>query len=931
MKVPISWLKDFVDITMSIEELAERLTLAGLEVGGIQYLGLPGADLEWDRDLLVLGHLLKVEPHPDADRLVLATVDIGRGEPETVVTGAPNLFQYRGRGDLRKLGLKSPFVMEGATVYDGHSEEPGKKMKLKGRAIRGIMNRHMLCSEKELGLSDDHGGIILTDSESAPPGTPLVDVWGDAVLDIDLTPNLIRCANILGVAREVAALTGQKLRYPDTTLPAAEGVPLSDQLIIETTEPDLNPRFVAILIKGIEVKPSPYWLQRRLRLAGQRPINNIVDVSNYVMLEIGQPNHAFDWDVLRRRALEYASPPAPPKGGEINEVPSAGGLGGTTNEPKVKIITRLAEPGESILTLDGKTHRLPDFSILVTDPKSNLSIGGIMGGGESEVSETSRNILLEAAAWNFINIRRTSQALGIYSEAAYRFSRGIHPAQALLGARRGAKLMAELAGGTLAPGVLDYYPKPADEVIIDLPQAEVTRLLGLELSVGEIKTILESLEFSVEVINHPSPGVRVTVPDHRLDIGDEPTTGQADLVEEIARIYGYDRLPVTEIADELPPQRNNTGLSREERTRDLLVQCGLQEVITYRLTTRQAEARVLGRDYVAQAGYITLANPSTPERSVMRHSVLNSVLEAAAENTKNSERVQLFEVGQIYIFGRASFASEDAHSSENKQGVAEGNALGYPGFSFSVSSQQGLSDSSVIARREASSDADAVADEDGILPHEPRRLVMVMTGPREAGGWLPADPTPVDFYDLKGVVESLLAGLHVGTVSYKPAKHPAFYPGRTTEVEVNGALLGLLGQLHPRLIEAYDLKVGDDQAVLAADFDLEALLAHVPDGHVVRSVPRYPPVQQDIALIVDETVPADRVESLILQSGQPLVTSATLFDVFRGEQIGAGKKSLAYSLTFQSEESTLTDKVVAKQQAKIIKRVESELGAKLRG
>ena len=864
MKVPISWLKDFVDIPLSIEELAERLTLAGLEVGGIQYIGLPGADLEWDRDLLVLGHLLKVEQHPDADRLVLATVDIGRGEPETVVTGAPNLFQYRGQGDISALELKSPFVMEGATVYDGHSDEPGKKMKLKGRAIRGIMNRHMLCSEKELGLSDDHGGIILTDSEPSPPGTPLVDVWGDAVLDIDLTPNLIRCANILGIAREIAALTGQKLRYPDTTLPAPQGTPLSDQLVIETTEPDLNPRFVAILINGIEVKPSPYWLQRRLRLAGQRPINNIVDVSNYVMLEMGQPNHAFDWDVLRRRAQEYASPL----------------LGETEGEPtpdrKVKIITRLATPGETALTLDGKTHRLPDFSILVTDPKSNLSIGGIMGGGESEVSETSRNILLEAAAWNFINIRRTSQALGIYSEAAYRFSRGIHPAQALFGARRGAKLMVELAGGTLAPGVLDYYPKPADEVIIDLPQAEVTRLLGIELSVSEIKSILELLEFGVEVISQPTPGVRVTVPDHRLDIAAEAVTGQADLIEEIARIYGYDRVPVTEIADELPPQRNNTGLIREERTRDLLAQCGLQEVITYRLTTREAEARVLGRDYVEQAAYVTLANPSTPERAVMRHSVLNSVLEVAAENTKNSERVQIFEVGQLYLPDPAG------------QGEA------------------------------------------AWLPREPRRLAIVMTGPREAAGWLPADTTPVDFFDLKGVVDAWLDGLHVGAASYTPAKHLAFYPGRTAEVKIKGTSIGLLGQLHPRLVEAYDLQVENDQPVLIADFDLEALLAHVPDGHVVRSVPRYPPVQQDIALVVDETVPADRVEALILQTGQPLVTSAVLFDVFRGEQIGAGKKSLAYSLTFQSEESTLTDKVVAKQQTKIVKRLESELGAKLR-
>ncbi|HXV97763.1 MAG TPA: phenylalanine--tRNA ligase subunit beta, partial [Anaerolineae bacterium] len=452
MKVPISWLKEFVDITLSIEELAERLTLAGLEVGSIRYVGVEGADLVWDREKLVLAHLLKVEQHPQADRLVLATVDIGAAQPETVVTGAPNLFQFVGQGDISQLGLKSPFVMEGATVYDGHAKEPGVKMKLRGREIRGIMNRHMLCSEKELGLSDDHEGIVLT-SDGARPGTPIVDLWGDAVLDIDITPNIIRCASILGIAREVAALTGQKLRYPDTTLPAArkEKRPLAERLIIETTEPELNPRFVAILIEGITIKASPYWMQHRLRLAGMRPINNIVDISNYVMLEMGQPNHAFDWDVLRRRAQKYNPPPMRKAEG--------------ADEP-VKIITRLAKPGETVLTLDGKMHAMPNFSILVTDPQGNLSIGGIMGGGESEVSEQSQNILLEAASWNFINIRRTSQALNIKSEASYRFSRGVHPSQAMFGALRGAKLMAELAGGTIANGVLDYYPNPAQTVVV---------------------------------------------------------------------------------------------------------------------------------------------------------------------------------------------------------------------------------------------------------------------------------------------------------------------------------------------------------------------------------------------------------------------------------------------------------------------------------
>ncbi|MCB0173534.1 MAG: phenylalanine--tRNA ligase subunit beta, partial [Anaerolineae bacterium] len=769
MKVPISWLKDFVDITLPIEELAERLTLAGLEVGGIHKIGLPGADLEWERDKLVLAHLLKVEQHPEADRLVLATVDIGAAEPETVVTGAPNLFEYVGQGDISHLGLKSPFVMEGATVYDGHAKEPGAKMVLKGRKIRGIMNRHMLCSEKELGLSDEHEGIILTATEDAPPGTPLLDLWGDAVLDIDLTPNLIRTGNILGVAREVAALTGQTLRYPDTTLPSTEGVPVNDQLVIETTEPELNPRFVAILVNGITIKPSPYWMQRRLRLAGQRPINNIVDISNYVMLEMGQPNHTFDWDVLRRRANEYAGPNGP-----------------------VKIITRLAESGEKVTTLDDKTHTMPDFSILVTDPKGNLSIGGIMGGGESEISDASQNVLLEAAAWNFINIRRTSQALNIYSEAAYRFSRGTHPSLAMFGALRGAKLLADIAGGVIAPGILDYYPNPPETVTVELPQAEVTRLIGIELSVEAIKQILESLEFQVEISPSPhlqSPVLHVTVPDHRLDISAEPVTGRADLVEEIARIYGYDRVPVTEMTDELPPQRNNLPFEREERTRDLLIQIGLQEVITYRLTTPEVEARVLGKDYVEKATYVTLANPSTPERSVMRHSVLNSVLEIVAENSKRHAHVELFEVGHIYL--------------PNPNGAGEA----------------------------------------AILPDEKRRLVIAMTGPRSEMSWLPTDIELMDFFDLKGVIESLLDGLHLDQVAFKPAQHHAFYPGRVADLEINGQSVGLLGQLHPYVVEAYDIQIEDDQPVLAADFDLDALLAHVPDLYAVRSVPRFPPVQ----------------------------------------------------------------------------------------
>lgn len=861
MKVPISWLKDYVDITVPVEELAERLTLAGLEVTGIQYFGLPAGEgvrsnhLVWDRELVVLGHVLRVDPHPDADRLVLATVDIGAAEPEVVVTGAPNLFPYLGQGDIGQLELKSPFAMEGTTLYDGHKE--GKQlMTLKGRQIRGIMNRHMLCSEKELGISDEHEGIILMDSEHAP-GTPLADVLGDVVLELDLTPNLARANSIIGVAREVAALlgSGMRARHPDYEAIEAAGPPLADRLVIETENPDLNPRFCAMLIEGVKIKPSPYWMQYRLRLAGMRPINNVVDVSNYVMLETGQPNHAFDWEVLRRHADNYAGPGGP-----------------------VRIITRLPRPGETVETLDGQVRRLADYTILVTDPQEALSIGGIMGGATSEVQDDSTSILIEAAAWNFINIRRSMQHLKISSEAGYRFSRGVHPSQARLGALRATQLIHQLAGGTIAQGLLDYYPNPPETIVIDLPLAEVTRLLGIELSLEEVRSILESLEFECEELAAAGggPALRVTVPRHRTDIG-EGVIGRSDLIEEVARIYGYDRLPVTEMASELPPQRNNPALEWEEAVRDLLVRAGLQEVITYRLTTPEAEDRLLAPIREAELAfappderpYVTLANPISVDRRAMRHSVLNSVLDIAAQNSRHRDQIQLFEIGHSYL-------------------PVEGE----------------------------------------ILPLEQRRLVIVMTGPRQPVFWRGSDRALLDFYDLKGVVESMVEGLHLTSARYEAAAHPSYHPGRVANLLVDGQAIGLLGELHPLVANVYELPA--EQPVLVADLDLDALLAHVPDNFQVTSLPRFPAVQQDLALVLDESIPAERVRALIEEAGQPLLSQVRLFDVYRGEQIGAGKKSLAYNLTFQAEDRTLTDKAVAKQQDKIVRRLEQELGAKMR-
>jgi len=860
MKFPLSWLKDYVDIDMSPAELAEMMTMAGMEVTDMQYIGLSEAELPWDREKLVLGHILQVEQHPDADRLVLATVDIGAAEAETVVTGAPNLFPYVGQGDVSGLGLKSPFVMEGAVVYDGHAKEPGKKMKLKARKVRGIMNRHMLCSEKELGISDEHEGIILMESEAAP-GTPFVDILGDVVIEFDILPNIARTTSIIGVAREVAALTGQKARYPDYSLNAT-GPSLKNRLKLETTEPELNPRFVGVLIEGIEIKPSPYWMQIRLRLAGMRPISNIVDVSNYVMLEVGQPNHAFDWDILRRRAEAYT--PSPDTGE---------GRGGG---PAVHIITRLAESGEAMETLDGEMRKMPSSAIMVTDPKSSLSIGGVMGGASSEVADDSRNILIEAAAWNFINIRQTATALKLHSEAGYRFSRGVHPSLAMLGALRAAALIQQTAGGVIARDVADYYPLPPETIILDISAGDVKRLLGIELDLPTIKGYLEALEFACEALDENT--LRVTVPDHRMDISADPAAGRSDLIEEIARMYGYGKIPVTELSDVLPPQRNNTALDREELLKDLLVEAGLQEVITYRLTTPAAESRLLA----AQARdddmpYVTLINPSSSERMAMRHSLVNSVLEIAADNSRYTDRVQLFEIGAVYL-----------------------------------------------------------ADEEGALPLEQTRLVIVMTGPREDSTWQDGDTSaalstgaaPVDFYDLKGVVETVMTGLHVTEATYQAAARPGYYPGRVAIAKAGGEHIGVLGELHPAVAAAYDLPEG--VPVLAADLDLDLLLALTKEDHRVQPVPRFPSIQQDIAVVVDEAVTAVEVEAAIRQAGGFLLADVRLFDIYRGEQIGDNKKSMAYNLWFQAPDKTLTDKVVAKQHARIVKSLEKALGARLR-
>lgn len=847
MQVPVSWLKTFVDIDVPIELLAEKLTLAGLEVASITYIGVPQGHVEgirwpksehlvWDRSKLVLGAIHEVKPHPNADRLVMAMVDYGGAELEQTVTGAPNLFEYKGKGVLEK-PLWTAFALEGAEVWDGHSDEL-KRMILKEKPLRGIPNRCMVCSEKELGITAEHEGILLMENDQGfKPGTPMQDVLGDIILEVELTPNLARCFSILGVAREVAALLDKPIKLPSYET-VMEGAGIEGEVSIDIQNADLNPRFTLTLLRGTTIKPSPQWMQRRLKAVGQRPINNIVDVTNYITFEIGQPLHAFDFDKLKARA---------------------GGKAPT-------IITRLPKAGETLETLDQQKRTLDAHNMLVCDTAGVLSIGGIIGGAETEISDSTTNVLLEAANWNFINVRRSMQSQKIFTDAGTRFSRGVHPSQAILGVQRGIELMRQAGGGQVAKGVIDAYPKPAPVVTVDLPVSEVERLLGIAIPAEDCAKLLKRQGFKVEI---KGSNLHVTAPDNRMDIGSEPTTGQADLIEEIARIYGYDNIPNTLIEDLTPPQWANTALEREERARDVLVALGLRENISYRFTSAADEAKLAPSGKASDAAYITLANPMDTEKNALRRTLLISLLDNAANNARYASRQMTFEIGAVYL------------PREGQQ-----------------------------------------------LPDEPRRLGVLLTGARGVNGWAGGSPTDnMDFFDLKGVIESLLDDLHVEGASYARSQHASLHPGRSAQLSIGDKVIGDFGELHPLVGKTFGFTAAP---VLVGEFDLDGLLDKVNPNNELVPLPTTPPVLQDIALVVNEETAAATVEAVIVKAGGNLLKGVTLFDVYRGDPIPAGHKSLAYNLVYQTDDKTLKDEEVASVHKKIVKAAERELGAKLR-
>lgn len=870
IRVPLSWLNDFVDIRdLDPLELAERLTLAGLEVEHIRWVGLnpspryqltpermsEGDGLGWSRDKLFVGEILHTEKHPDADRLLLATVEYGGPKPMTIITGAPNLHA----GDR---GLKIAFATVGARLVDPYADGY-KTTLLKAGKIRGVQSEGMACSERELGISGEHEGIILLPAD-APVGMPLADYLGDAVLEMDLTPNLARNLNIIGVAREIAALYDRPLKRPQPELAQLAGIVRAEEMprpqppaepfvriVIEA--PDLCPRYTAALIRNVVIGPSPHWVQDRLRKAGVRPINNVVDATNYVMLEWGQPTHAFDYDLLVQRA--------------------------DGNLPTITM--RRARAGESMTTLDGVTRALTPDMLMITDSAGPVAVGGVMGGLETEVTDTTRTVLLEAASFDYINNRRTSQALRLPSEATARFSKGIAPEMAVPAGRRCAVMMAELSGATATPGVEDCYPLPQHSVTVPLTPTEVTRILGMDVPAEQIRAILQRLEFAVA---EKDETLLCTAPWFRLDV-EIP----ADLIEELARIIGYDAIPTTRMDDALPPQWRNLRLEGKERLRDLLLAAGLQDTISYSLIGAEMNRKLLAAEVepayaplpaqpstpaaipliLDPAQLVRLENPLSPAADRLRSTLLGSMLQALAGNWRTLGRVALFEIGKVF---------------------------------WPVQGE--------------------------LLPQEPEHIAITLAGPRDAGAWLNRDDALLDFFDMKGVVELLLErqGL-LAAARFEPLMHPLFGP-KAARILLNDQPIGVLGELHPAVRRAFDLP---EQRAVAAELALAPLLpAAATIIRKMQPISSFPAIKEDLALLVDEAVTAEQVEQAIRQGGGNLLREVTLFDVYRGKQVPAGKKSLAYALTYQADDRTLKDSDVEKARRRIVARLGQTVGAELR-
>jgi len=810
MRVSYQWLTDYIDLSdLTAEQVADKIRYAGIEIDVVE-------NRNKGVNKVVVGYVETKEKHPDADKLNVCTVNVGEEELLQIVCGAKNV----------DAGQKVPIALVGAVMPGG--------MEIKKAKLRGVASHGMICSAKELGLNDkllpkeQQEGILVL-PEATPVGTPIVDVLAidDHVLELDLTPNRSDCLSMLGAAYEVAAILGREVKLPKADVDAvSSNAQAKDHVEVSITATELCSHYAARYISGVKIGPSPQWMQNRLMAAGVRPINNIVDITNYVMLEYGQPLHAFDADKL------------------------AGG----------KVGVRLANEGEVLVTLDDQERKLEPSMLLITDGENKaIGIAGVMGGANSEVSAGTVNIILESAKFDGGSVRKASRSLGLRSEASIRFEKEVNPEAVIPALNRAAALMAECAGGTVAQGIVESVVSMSEPAVVTLSLAKVNRYLGTSLSAEEVKAIFDRLQFAY---TEQGDIVTVSVPKRRGDI-----TVDVDLIEEVARLYGYDNIPTTLIEGATTPGGYTKSQQIRRELRQLLTSMGLYEVVNYSFT-HPAQNELFGGLTVGSKA-VALSMPMSEERSVLRTSIVPSLLENAAYNrNRKTEDVAIFEVANLY-----------------------------------------------------STDEETLTE----LPSEQPMFGLLLAGNRQSAQWN-LKALKYDFYDAKGVLEAIFTYIGVDQqVRYVSDQPQGYHPGRSASIYLGEQRIGAIGQVHPEIQQNKDL---DDTYI--AELQLAPLYEAADFKVTYKSLPRFPAVERDIAVVVATEVAVGEMVSAAREEASELLESIQVFDIYMGEKLGAGKKSVAISLVYRNLERTLTDEEVTEVHGKVVSRLEQSFEAELR-
>ena len=795
MKVPLNWLKDYVEIKTSPKEYADALTMTGSKVESVE---IQGENIS----KVVVGRIITLKKHPDADKLQVSGVDIG-SEVIQVVTGAQNV----------SVGDYIPVALHGATL-------PGDKKITKGK-LRGIESNGMMCSIQELNITKDdypdacENGIFILE-DGLPLGRDIKEILGlnETVVEFEITSNRPDCLSMVGIARESAVTLGSRFSYPEISV-REEADDACTYASVEINDPDLCPRYAARIIKDVEIGPSPKWMRDRLKAAGVRPINNIVDITNYVMLELGQPMHAFDLENLHGK----------------------------------KIIVRRAIDGEIIKTLDDQERKLDSSILIIADDSRPVAVAGVMGGANSEVTVNTRTILFESANFDGISVRLAAKKFGLRTEASSRFEKGLDVENVVKAVDRAAQLVEEIGAGKVCKGVIDCYEKIPEKIAIWLRPDKINSFLGTSISTEEMIRILKALGFGIDEEN-----LLIGVPSFRLDVNRE-----ADVAEEIARFHGYNNIKPTLLAGkESTIGRKTLKQKIEDIIKTTMISCGLSEIYTYSFTSPKVFDKINTPANSEIRKAVTILNPLGEDFSIMRTTTIPSMLEVLSTNyNRRIDEARLFELSHIYI------------------------------------------------PRSLPVDK---------LPEERPILTIGMYG-------------KADFYDLKGAVEVLLCALGIKDYEFEPEKDdPAFHPGRTAKLMFGGRRIGIIGQIHPQVMK----KFGGAEETYAGVIEVEPLMAKTPTKIEYKSLPRFPVISRDIAMLVNDSVMVKQIEDVIKQNSGEILEDVRLFDVYKGKQVPEGMKSVAYSIIFRAEDRTLTDEDVNKVMDKILDRLKNNLKAQLR-